>query len=407
MEPPGASGPNKMKTSNISHRKLTVLFYAVWVMFAVSVGFNLIKDDGTENLFMLQAQAFAEGRLDISEPVNDTAIYQGKYYVTFPPFPAFVLTPLVAVFGNVNTTLVALILSIVLGFVLFSVFRRIGSSDETNLLLIMAMIFGTGYWFVTKFSFGVWSFAHVVAVLMLFLAIREGFGQKRAWVMAAFLGCAFLSRQLAVYSAVFFLAILTEKHEGKTREIVKDYVVFGLVFAGFAGIYLWMNYARFGNPFDTGYYYIAGDPLGLLGEKRYGLFHYMYVPFNFTYMFFQGPHMVFEGLKPAGMDFYGTSITFASPFVFIALQAKGKKLLKAGAWISISLALIHMLFYCNNGWVQINTQRFTLDFLPVLMVLVALGSKRIRPRWLYLSVGVAVVLNMVAFIVLPLLTRLF
>ena len=388
-------------------RTTKFIYYSVWVLFAISVGFNLVKDDGSENLHVLQARSFVEGRLDVDEAVNDIALFEGKYYVTFPPFPALVITPVVALFGSANTTLIALILSVLIGMVMLSLFNRMGIPESRKWWLVMAMIFGTGLWFVTKFSFGVWSFAHVVAVLMLFLAIREGLGKRRAWLMAALLGCAFLSRQLAIYSSVFLLAILVDKADGNYKQIIKDFVVFGLVFSSFVLIYLYLNYLRFHDPFDTGYYYIASDPLGLLGEKRYGLFHYMYVPFNFVYMFLQGPHIEFDGLLPVGMDYFGTSITFASPFVFLAFRAKGYKVLRAGAWITITLCMIHMMFYCNNGWVQINTQRFTLDFLPVAMFLVALGAKEIRIRWLYYTAGAAIFLNMLAFLIVPILLRVF
>ncbi len=384
-----------------------IVFYTVLLLFSVSVGFNMVKDSGEVNLHVLQAQSFAEGRLDVDESINDVAVYEDEFFVTFPPFPAFLLTPLVAVFGSVNTTLIAFILSVFLIFLIRSVLRRLGTDAELSLWLTMAFIFGTGFWFVTKFSFGVWSFAHVVAVIMLFLSIREAFGKKRAWLMAVYLGCAFLSRQLALYSSVFLMAILIDKSDGDWKQMMREILIFGMVFSVFVAAYLYLNFLRFEDPFDTGYYYIAGDPLGLLGEKRYGLFHYYYIPFNFIYMFLQGPHITFDGLVPVGMDFYGTSITFASPFVFLALKARGKKIIIAGAVITVGLCLIHMLLYCNNGWVQINTQRFTLDFLPVLLVLIAYGARNVQRTWVYVTIAAAVVLNIVAFIGVPVIMRLF
>jgi hypothetical protein len=387
-------------------RSTRILFFGIALLFLGTVFSNLLKDSGDENLHVYQARSFLEGRLDIDEKVNDTAIYEGKYYVPFPPFPAFLITPVVALFDTANTTLITLFLTLFLYFIMMSLFKRMGLDKITSLWLVMAFLFGTGYWFVAKFSFGVWYFSHVTAVLMLFLVMREAFGGRRAWVLAVFLGCAFLSRQLAIYSSIFILAVLFDKADGNYKKLVGDVVIFGLVFSVFIGIYLTLNYLRFDDPTDTGYFYIAADPDNLLGELRYGLFHYKYIPFNLMYMFLQGPHWVFEDLKPVYMDFYGTSITFASPFVFLAFKARGISVIKAGAWITISLCLIHMMLYCNNGWVQVNTQRFTLDFLPVLMVLLAMAVPHVSKKWLIIPVLLAMFLNLMAFGGTAVLTRL-
>lgn len=380
----------------ITKRNTNTLFIIMAFLFLGTVISNLFKDDGEQNLHVHQARAFVEGKLDIDHKVNDTAIYDGKYYVTFPPFPAFIITPVVAIFGTVNTTLISLFLTVILFFVMKSLFKRMGLDYVTSMWLIMAFIFGTGYWFIVKFSFGVWLFSHAVAVLMLFFMIREAFGQKRAWVMAVFLGCAFLTRQLAIYSSVFVIAVLLDKSNGNMKVYLVELLKFGAIFSLFVLVYLGFNYLRFDDPFNSGYYYIAATD-EFLGELRYGLFHYRYIPFNFIYMFLQGPHWVFEDLKPVNMDYFGTSITFASPFVFLSLKARGVSVIKAGAWITIGLCLIHMMLYCNNGWVQINTQRFTLDFLPVLMVLIAFAVNQINKSWMYVTVSIALFLNLMSF----------
>jgi len=45
--------------------------------------------------------------------------------------------------------------------------------------------------------------------------------------------------------------------------------------------------------------------------------------------------------------------------------------------------------------------------LPVTMVLVAMGAMHLRKKWLLLTVGIAVTLNMVSFLFIPLLIRIF
>ena len=90
-------------------------------------------------------------------------------------------------------------------------------------------------------------------------------------------------------------------------------------------------------------------------------------------------------LEYDGLSRFGVSLLAASPFIIASFRAKGEKLIIWGAWVSVLIALIAALFYHNNGYIQYNTQRFSLDFLPVLILLVALGfrnsSEDLRAYW--------------------------
>ena len=108
------------------------------------------------------------------------------------------------------------------------------------------------------------------------------------------------------------------------------------------------------------------------------------MPFNLAYLLFQGPHLIFGGpdnLKYLGVDAAGTALPLASPFLLAVFGAKasekvpGRLLRMIG--IVVALILIPTLFYYNNGYQQINCQRFTLDFLPLLVVPLVLGLKRL------------------------------
>ena len=54
------------------------------------------------NTYALQADAWLHGRLDLGQdyPWLELAIYDGKYYASFPPFPSYVLLPFAACFGK-------------------------------------------------------------------------------------------------------------------------------------------------------------------------------------------------------------------------------------------------------------------------------------------------------------------
>jgi hypothetical protein len=170
----------------------------------------------------------------------------------------------------------------------------------------------------------------------------------------------------------------------------------------FIGIYMAYNYARFGNPLDTGYEYIVY--IGVLKERvmQYGVFSAKYFLFNLYSVLLKGFNIEFEGnmhLNIKDMDLWGTSLLAASPFFIASLKAEWPKILKISAWITILVILTGQLFYHNNGYHQINTFRFALDFLPMLIVLTALGASHI-PKWLFRGmVGYAVALNVLAFLI--------
>jgi hypothetical protein len=170
----------------------------------------------------------------------------------------------------------------------------------------------------------------------------------------------------------------------------------------FVALYLLYNYVRYGNPLDSGYSHIIF--IGVLSERvqQYGVFSYHYLLFNLYSTLIKGFNIQFQGnthLNIRDMDLWGTSLLAASPFVVASLKAAWPRLLKFFAWATVLIILIGQCFYHNNGYEQVNTSRFTLDFLPLLIVLTALGLHRI-PLWLVRGmITYAVALNIISFII--------
>lgn len=363
---------------------------------------KIVSDSGEKNLYVHQASAFMHGQLNIDQNLQDVAVYKSKYYVPFPPFPAVLLLPVVAVFGVSSTKvmLVSLILSLLNIFLLLKILKRLEIDSQYIYWLVAACFLGTAYLSSSLRSSSVWFFAHIVAVTCMLLALNEVLWKGRGLLAGLFLGMAFLSRQMSIYALFFLLIVLIDRNslksfKWKASNIIAFFFSLGLCFS----LYLLFNWIRFDNIFNTGYSYIALP--GFLNERvaRYGLFSPVYIPFNLLYMFIQGFHVEFSSathLSGITMDPFGTSITFASPFVFFAFWAKWKNKLLWGAWISISLMIIHTLLYYNNGYVQANTQRFSLDFLPIIIILVALSLKSIPKNLWKASVVYSIIMNVLA-----------
>ena len=68
----------------------------LWV--AASFTGHWATEENPYRSYALQACAWLNGRLDLEKdyPWLELAIYEGKYYVSFPPFPSLVLLPFAA-----------------------------------------------------------------------------------------------------------------------------------------------------------------------------------------------------------------------------------------------------------------------------------------------------------------------
>jgi hypothetical protein len=390
-----------------------ILLSTVLVLSALVLVYDTYRrireSTGADNTHAYQADAFLKGKIEIEKRLHDTALLDGRIYSHFPPFPAIVLLPFVAVFGveGTNPFLVKLALTGMNIIVLWTILRRVGVDSRTAGWVIAGFFAGTAYWPVAGIE-GVWWFSQVVAVSCMFPAIWAGL---HGWglLSGCFLGAAVLSRQMCVYSAVFLIVLLWENAGPSLWKRLWALSSFAAMVAASLGVYLWFNWARFGAPFESGYRYLEVGAVWTENIKRFGLFSPAYVPFNLYQLLFQGFH--FE-LTPdrLQMDRNGTSITFASPWVFAAFWAVWKRPLVAAAWISIILTQGHLMVYYSNGWAQINAQRYTLDFLPIAVLLIALGLNRLPDRVWKAAITYSIVLNFLALVLLPrswsLLTRL-
>ncbi len=363
------------------------------------------------NLYTQQAAAWMTGRLDVPTAFEDVAVYQGRYFVPFPPFPSVLLAPLVAIglSDPLASRMAAVVLVLLIVLTLTRLARDLGNTRAESTWVVTAFVLGSGLWMCVAWSPGVWFFAHLTAFAAMALAVREAYGKARGLWLAFFLGLAFLSRQMSIYSALFFAVSTWEAHRAQGKKAQRIQLgLFISIFFGSIAIYLAYNFVRFGSAFESGYGLIPLTEHLEARVARYGLFHLAYVPFNFMHMFLQGPEILFDGprmLHPGGMSGYGTSLTFASPFVFLALLANPQRRLTIATWFSVAAALTHILLYYNNGWVQVQTQRFSLDFLPLLFPLVVLGARQltgILPRALF---AWSIAWNAFALALLPILSR--
>lgn len=383
-----------------------IIYFGAFILLQVPAIFNFY-DNAEPNPYLLFAEALLRGELSLALPyeMGDLIYYEGHYYLPYPPLPSIILLPFVALFGahHVNTVAVATIMACISLYLMYKIFLRLDISRDYLNWLMLAVFFGTGYWFAIFTSHHVYAFAHITSFLFQLLVINELLGNRRWWLVGVYIGCTFLSRQMTIFYVLFALGYMYYLYQHEREKITFRHV-FSLCAAlgSFVLVYMIYNYLRFEDPFDTGYGYIVY--IGVLHERvsEYGVFSVRYVLFNLYSFFLKGFDIEFEGhtyLQIKDMDLWGTSLLSASPFLVACVKATWPSVLKMSAWITIIVILTGQLFYHNNGYHQINTTRFALDFLPLLVMLTALGARHV-PSWLFRGVIVySILLNIVSFLI--------
>jgi 4-amino-4-deoxy-L-arabinose transferase-like glycosyltransferase len=407
--------PNAPETRSVEPRKsFAIPFLAVYlaVLVLLSLCPGLRFDDGMAlEHYVLQAKGFLSGRAGLAEyhgPLNDVILFEDNRFIANPPFPAMLLMPFVAVLGDDTKGIILAALLLALAWFVLRAMATRFQPEEAN-WIAAAFILGTGLWFCFTQSDGMWFLAHTVSFTALLLAVYESLTKGRGWLAGLLLGASFLSRQTTLYSAIFLLAALWVRHR-EMRCRMWQVAGFALAFSAAIGFYCWFNWVRYGNPFDTGYSYLAQPEHLAIRQEGPGLFHWKYIPFNLYYLLFSVPQIEFHGLDfLAGwsMSAWGTSLTFASPFLVFALFSRLNRPLKWAAWLAIALTALHVSFYHANGWKQINCFRYALDFMPLLLVLCATAPiQEHRGLW-RAGIIYAIALNALALVFVPLTNEIY
>ncbi len=150
---------------------LAIFGIALCVLAATSA--DHLIDQSEAPHFVYQAEAFLNGQIDLTTKPpnnNDWIRYEGKDYVSFPPVPAVIMMPFVAVFGlSFNDVLFTLFfgaLNILLMFMVLQMLVREGLSalrEEDNLWLTALFGFGTVH-FVCAVRGEVWFTDKIIGV---------------------------------------------------------------------------------------------------------------------------------------------------------------------------------------------------------------------------------------------------
>ena len=384
---------------------------------------------------------------------SEIAARSRKYYVSFPPFPAVLLVPLVAIFGHrTNDVLFTVLLAGLAPALMFWVLRRLpqhlrprtasspvdGAEDPVNPPMPAALDLQASLWLTGLFAFGtvyfycsvlgqVWFTAHVVSLLFCALYFVSLLRPLRSGLAGLCIGALFLTRPQMAALGLLFLIELARAHHPEDRypasladlrrslrgdagpqhsSLVGALLRFFLVSGTLALLGMAHNYLRFGKPLEFGHSFLTTMQADNI--QRFGLVNYQYLSRNLATALALLPK--FLPTSPyVQISYHGLALWVTTPAWLFLLRPQPDTSAAAGVGVDVGRdnrrVLVRVLWLCcvpialasllyqNTGYVQFG-YRFSLDYTLPLLLLLALSLRMPLSRGFCLCVVWGVLVNL-------------
>jgi len=431
----------------------------VWtglLIFAVILAIYIVSNLDRVNFynhFVWQASAWLEGQAAIRFPVTATATSPGNDYfqdvqpildaagnatgrglIPFPPLPALILLPFVAVFGlTTNAQLIATFIGAIDVALAFWMLGRLPLDRRVRIATTIFLGLGTVLWYAAELG-STWFLAHVVAVGFTLAAIsialdadpRAASGDDndtnpltlvpaprflgldpRQFLAGLLFGLACTARLTVIFGAPFFVLV------GGGGSWPRRAIAAGLGTAIPVGIFLAYNLVTTGHLMTPVYDYLYGLETGAYPQLNYHLGWAIedprYLIQNLPLMVAGPPDILPPCTDPAARGLFnatcpviaprdvGMSLFLTSPawlLGFLSLRWWGIDRLVTGCVIAVVAIATVNLMHFSQGWVQFG-YRFSNDFAPFALVLVAIALQATRRRGIgYALIGVSIAVNL-------------
>jgi hypothetical protein len=376
---------------------------------------------------------------DVRQVPSSDGVPRGD--IPFPPLPAILLMPFVAAWGHDadGQFIFAVVGAIDVG-IAWWVLGQLPIRSLVRLAATAFFAFGTVLWYAAQLG-TTWYQAHVLAVGLALLAVgvalradpaaaidlddradtdagatqahaRRSAGSlrladlgidRRQFVAGLLFGLACTARLTVLFAAPFFLLV------GGGGTWIRRGFSAGLGAAIPVGALLLYNLVSTGHILHPGYQFLYEQEAGFYTTLGYnlawGIEDPRYIPQNLGIMLFSTP-AISPDIYPAGLGGgralcvdpgairglfdpdcpialprdTGMSIILTSPAYLLALPALrryGRNRLITGAALAVLIVAFINVMHFSQGWVQFG-YRFSLDFGPWALALVAIGMERLR-----------------------------
>lgn len=342
------------------------------------------------------------------------------YQVSFPPLPAVVMMPLVAIFGyDVNDVLVTLGFAVVSAMLFAAWLERaarsglIATSSGDRMWLTALMSFGTVAWYCSIRG-QVWFTALVMGLTLHLLYLWWGEGARRPFLAGIAFGLGVATRTPLLFAGVFLpMEALFPQGKpawrgepGQLRRAIGQIAWFLLPAASIGLALAWFNWARWGNPTEFGHLYLLEGTRG--PTRDHGLFNTIFLNNNLAAALTNMPRFLAQapyvlvtrhglGLlasTPALLALLGSpKVPAVDPADATAvLNAQRRAGLQRSMLLTLAAVALPGLVYQNDGWQQF-AYRFSMDFLPPLLGILALRLQHLTRGW-KIAIGVSIAVQL-------------
>lgn len=368
----------------------TSALWAMTVYLAIAAYHGGLWRASNYAYFNYLADAFLHGRLHLlSTPVSthDLSFYAGQYYLYWPPFPAVVLMPFVALWGTGFSDILFTIGIGGLNVALVGALLRRGCAQRMLRLTpiqrsLLVITFALGSTHLTLAPYGrVWYTAQLIGFACVALAYLAAIDLRgwRAFVLAGCaISCALLTRNHLALAGLWPAIYLLYQHwQLPWRRLVR-YTLSGIAPVVIAVVLLGAyNWLRFGSVSDNGLEYHRMSAFFKADYQQYGAFNLHYLPTNLFYQLIAYP-FPWRATSTLGGSLFLLTPTFCAALWALVTARPRWSALTLGA--TILLVAIPIWLLMGTGWRQFGP-RYTLDFAVPLLLLTALGIRR-WPTWL-------------------------
>ncbi len=363
---------------------LLLLFFG-YLLFHDLFGGSLLSYNNYD-AYTLQALAWRDGQTALSENYTwlELAVFNGNYYVSFPPVPSLVMLPLTFIFdADVPSNFVAMVYALLSVTFAYQCFRKIGVRELYAMFWALFFVMGSNMlWMSTEG--GSWFLAQGLNLALCFGAIWSLQCKQKTLsllLLALAVGCRPFSICLLI--AVFFYICVCEWRKKEHRSLWTILSQFKyLILPLFIGlVYCLYNYIRFQNPFEFGHNYLP--EFSGVENAQFGPQYFMTNTFNiFARPVTLDAELSLHFPQFDGFMFYIANPVFIPWFVMLIRDLVKKKMTAEKIIFSFALAvnlvllLVHKTF---GGW-QFGA-RYTVDLLPYVLMYFLLHQKKSLHKW--------------------------
>ena len=330
--------------------------------------------------YLLQAQAWLRGQFALSHNYEylELAVYNGQYYVSFPPVPAIPMVLWTLIWGNnvpggLFQKICAAIACLV---VLSALLRRKRVHAEECVAWAIFICFSSALLPITLVG-AVWYEAQILAFLFsvsAIAAVHRGRPTLSCLLYALSVGCRPFT--VCLGPVLLMLYLRRERHSGARAKLTK--LAPGLIVGlGIAACYAAYNYARFGNIFEFGHNYLPE-----FMRARDGQFSLRYAAENWRTLFFGSPFTIEDGRL--AFNIFGFSMFLSCPILICAVVwliddirrrrfSREKLVIAATGALNVLLLLMHRTLGAHQFGL-----RYAVELIPYCFAYLLVSPQRTR-----------------------------